>query len=50
MLLQEFRVTGREFNFRITIQFITLREKSTLLRKLMGKKKKYAKLKIVDLL
>ena len=38
MLLQELRFTGREFYFRVTIQFITLREER-IVEEIKGKKK-----------
>ena len=42
MLLQELRFTGRELHFRVTIQFITLREEC-LVEKIIGKEKKCKK-------
>ena len=48
MLLQDLCFTGRELNFRITIQFITLREER-IVEEINGKEKN-AKLKIVNLL
>ena len=48
MLLQELRVTGRELHFRVTIQFITLREKRIVDE--INEKEKTLKLKIMNLL
>ena len=39
MLLQELRCTGREPHFRVTIQFITLREER-IVKEINGKEKK----------
>ena len=39
MLLQELRFTGRELPFRVTIQFITLREER-IVEEINGKEKK----------
>ena len=48
MLLQELHFTGRELRFRVTIQFITLREER-IVDEINGKEKSL-KLKIMNLL
>ena len=48
MLLQKLRFTGRELHFRVTIQFITLREER-IVDEINGKEKTL-KLKIMNLL
>ena len=48
MLLQELCFTGRELHFRVTIQFISLREER-IVEEINGKEEN-AKLKIVNLL
>ena len=47
-MLQELRFTGSELRFRVTIQFITLREER-IVEEIIWKEKN-AKLKIVNLL
>ena len=49
MLLQEPRFTGRELHFRVTIQFITLKEER-IVEKINEKEKILAKLKTANLL
>ena len=46
MLLQDLCFTGRELNFRATVQFITLREEH-IVEEINGKRKK-CKIKIKD--
>ena len=48
MLLQELRFTGRELHLRVTILFITLREKRIVDE--INEKEKMFKLKIMNLL